>query len=578
MKRWGLFLIGVGCLGLVGVSKAQSTEQTESAQQVIVRYKSGTRDFGSVVAATAIGARIVGALDKTKAQIIAVPFTMNAERVAAYYRSLPDVLYAEPDYAVELLDSPGVSVSDPDESQQQHLSQIHAPQAWQTTFGSPSVRVAVVDTGVDLSHPDLIDNITQGRNIADPSTEPTDAMGHGTHCAGIIAAKVGNATGGAGVAGNVRIMPVRVFDSEDKAYVSRVAEGIYWATDNGANIISISLGGVSASNTLEDAVNYAYQHNVLVVAAAGNDGSTSPSYPAAFEHVVSVAACDQNDQRASFSNYGSWVSCAAPGTNILSTWPGNRYVRASGTSMAAPVVSGIAALAWSAMPGATVDQIRSRILDTAVSVNGYVASGRADAFAAVTGGAAPTFTLSFDESPSALAGNSYVKLSGKVGGQLPNSGMTLHLTSSSSKALRIPSQIKLKANQSTFSFYAHTMPVSADASVSVKIEASGISAEKDFTVQGPALRAVRVNRSTARGGTRILLYVYLTGRSDAEVPVEITSNPSGMAQVLGNAAIPKGRVLMAFPVVLNQVASATSVDLQVKVGASAITKTVLILP
>jgi subtilisin family serine protease len=224
-------------------------------------------------------------------------------------------------------------------------------------MGDLSVLVAVVDTGIYYMHPDLSAHyVPLGYDWVNMDSDPEDDHGHGTHCAGIIAAVSNNGEGIAGLA-QVRVMAEKVLDSGGSGYWDWVANGIINATDCGADIISMSLGGYGYSQLVHDAVKYAYDSGVLLIAAAANDNTNMKSYPAAYDEVVAVAATDQNDAKASFSNWGDWIELAAPGVSIISTVPSG-YESWSGTSMACPHVSGVAALAWSAYPSKTRDWLR----------------------------------------------------------------------------------------------------------------------------------------------------------------------------------------------------------------------------
>jgi thermitase len=263
---------------------------------------------------------------------------------------------------------------------------MKCPAAWDITKGSSSVIIAIVDTGVELTHPDLASKLVPGTDVINGDSDPTDDNGHGTHCAGIAAAMTNNGLGIAGVAPNCSIMPVKVLDSSGSGYLSTIAQGIRWAVDHGAKVISLSLGSTSQTQTLQDAVTYATSNGALVVAAAGNDNSSAKLYPAACTGALSVGAVNSNDSRASFSNYGSWVSVAAPGVNILSCWTGSQYANASGTSMATPHVAGLAALLYSYFgTTSTSASIKSRIESNCDNIGTWLAHGRVNALAALTG-------------------------------------------------------------------------------------------------------------------------------------------------------------------------------------------------
>lgn len=295
----------------------------------------------------------------------------------------PTVLYAEPDYIAQALDR---TPNDPEFERQWNLRTLRLPAAWDLATGSPAIIVAVVDTGVDLGHPDLAGNIASGGwDFVNGDDNPQDDHGHGTHVAGIVAAVTNNALGVAGVAWQARILPVKVLDRDGDGTSSDVASGIRWAADAGASIISLSLGG-PASRTLADAVAYAQQRGALVVAAGGNEyqEGNPTTYPAAYPGVIGVAATDRFDQRAFFSNTGPYIDLAAPGVDIFSTYWGassSTYRALSGTSMAAPHVAGLAGLVQSALPELTAVEVTEVLTMTAEKVGStsYV-NGRNDEY------------------------------------------------------------------------------------------------------------------------------------------------------------------------------------------------------
>jgi subtilisin family serine protease len=248
------------------------------------------------------------------------------------------------------------------------LEMVRAPAAWYVSTGY-AVTVAVVDTGVDLAHPDLVDSLVAGWDIVGDDASPTDGHGHGTHVAGIVGAATNNALGVAGMGWGTKVMPVRVLDDRGEGDVWSVAQGIRYAVDHGARVINLSLGGDSGGESLADAIVYAQDRGAIVIAAAGNQNTSAPFYPAAYEGVIGVSATNASDEKASFSNYGAYVDVAAPGDSIYSTLrrpAGYGYM--SGTSMAAPMVSGLAALLWTHHPEASAAQIVAAIKDGAADL------------------------------------------------------------------------------------------------------------------------------------------------------------------------------------------------------------------
>jgi subtilisin family serine protease len=273
---------------------------------------------------------------------------------------------------------------------------IDAPEAWDVTTGSPNVTVAVIDTGVDWTHPDLssevwvnpgedcpgcrndgVDNDHNGFvddwhgwDFVNGDNNPMDDHGHGTHVAGTIGAAGDNGVGVAGVSWNVRIMPVKFLNAQGSGTEAGAVSAILYAAQNGADVMNNSWGSSDYSQAVADAIAVADQHDSLFVAAAGNDGTdndATPTYPASYDfpNVISVAATDKNDNRAFFSNTGRRsVDLGAPGVDIYSTWPGAAYQYLSGTSMAAPHVSGAAALAKAAFPSASAVGLKALLLAT----------------------------------------------------------------------------------------------------------------------------------------------------------------------------------------------------------------------
>jgi thermitase len=235
------------------------------------------------------------------------------------------------------------------------------PQAWNKTRGKKSVRIGIVDSGIDARHPDLRGKIAAKRDFAPLSSGARDEVGHGAHVAGIAAAVTNNRRGVAGGCPNCRLLiakSVGQFGGSD----TYIAKGINWTVNNGADVLNLSLGGPQRSTTLERAVN----RGTVVVAAAGNDGDATRNYPVAYPRVMAVGVTNASDRRARFSNRGKWLSVTAPGVGIVSTVPGNSYERQTGTSMSSPNVAGLAGLL--ASRNLSNAQVRGRIQNTAVDL------------------------------------------------------------------------------------------------------------------------------------------------------------------------------------------------------------------
>jgi subtilisin family serine protease len=278
--------------------------------------------------------------------------------------ALPGVVYAEPDYRLHAAFVP----SDPLFSRQWALNQVGAPAAWDITTGSADVIVAMIDTGIAPNHPDLVGKLVPGYNFVADTTTAADDNGHGTYTAGLVGALSNNNIGVAGVAWATRIMPVKILDKDGAGNVGDFSRGIHFAVDHGAKVINISAGIEYPASSMQEAVRYARDHGVLVVASAGNTPDGAARYPAGFDEVVAVSATDEQDKSAAFSSYGAFVDLAAPGVNIVSTgWGQGRagYTWASGTSSAAPLVTGAAALLLAARPDLTPDDLQRLLEDGA---------------------------------------------------------------------------------------------------------------------------------------------------------------------------------------------------------------------
>jgi subtilisin family serine protease len=245
--------------------------------------------------------------------------------------------------------------------QSSYLGNVDLPAAWDVTTGRDDLVVAVLDTGVDLHHADLAARLVPGTDLVNRDSVPDDDNGHGTMVAGIVAAQTNNNAGVAGVTWQGRVMPVKVLDADGSGTDADVAAGIVWAADHGAGIINLSLGGPGESRVIQAAVDHALARDVMVVAAAGNESTSTPDWPAAAGGVIAVGATTSSNTLASFSNYGSWVDLVAPGVSITSTAKGGGYATGSGTSFSSPIVAGVAALARAADPGAGAVQIADRL-------------------------------------------------------------------------------------------------------------------------------------------------------------------------------------------------------------------------
>lgn len=332
-----------------------------------------------------------------------VPTARIAAETAAL-KAQPGVLSVRPAVARFAMDVPNDALYSSD--QQTYLNAVHAPDAWTTTHGLASVAIAVVDSGVDSTNPDLNGGkVTATFNAVNGTSDASDTFGHGTFVAGVAAATTNNSTGIAGAGFNTSIMAVKVQAADGTFSVTDEITGILWAATHGAKVINISLGGTQYDPTEAAAIATAQADGAVVVAAAGNDGlhGDPTEYPAAYPGVIGVGAVDPTfATRTDFSEYGNWVSVAAPGENIEGTVPvngsdlfppaGADYAQGDGTSFSSPIVAGEVALLAAVRPSATVDQLRAAVINSAHPLPGQgLGAGLVD-FAAAIGHLPPAGT------------------------------------------------------------------------------------------------------------------------------------------------------------------------------------------
>jgi subtilisin family serine protease len=330
--------------------------------QIVVKVESGHSAESLASCLGQINGQLESSISDLDILVIKIPNDTVGVSVYIMNNCL-GVEYAEPNYIAQMADT---IPNDTGWNNQYGLISIRAPQGWDLSIGSASVTIAIVDTGVDLMHPDLTGKIVPGFDFVNNDSIAQDDNGHGSHVAGIAAANSNNSTGVAGVSWGARIMPVKVLNASGNGTYVNVAQGIDWATDHGAQIVNLSLGGSNPASVLEDAVNYAYQKGVTLVASSGNTGATAVFYPAHYPHVIAVGAVDNLNNHAPYSNSGPELNLVAPGTSIYSTLIG-AYGLKTGTSMSAPFVSGLAAILRGLPGGVSPDiiawQMESSALD-----------------------------------------------------------------------------------------------------------------------------------------------------------------------------------------------------------------------
>ncbi|MBI2621183.1 MAG: peptidase S8 [Candidatus Levybacteria bacterium] len=380
-----IILIATGALGTFTVVKGpelveeykQGQLQKELAQKslpqgaatadtILVGFRTGVpttqRDFIHQKLSIALKKRV----NQINADVINVPAGTPVSELIDKYRQNPQVEYAEPNFLAAAFLTP----NDPYYGSQWNLQKVLVEEAYDLAKGGGAL-IAVVDTGVDGSHPDLSGLVIEGYNTIDENNNSFDDHGHGTHVAGIASAQTDNGSGIASMSFASSVLPVKVLNKDGVGTYADVSEGIIYASDNGARIVNLSLGGSSDSETLKRAVRYAQSKGSILVAAAGNSGNDAPVYPAAYEGVLAVSASDKNDNLAPFSSYGSNIFAASPGVSITSSVPGSDYKQASGTSMAAPHVSGLLALSISHKPELSNSELIDQIKQNAEKVGQY---------------------------------------------------------------------------------------------------------------------------------------------------------------------------------------------------------------
>ncbi|WP_049969970.1 S8 family serine peptidase [Haladaptatus cibarius] len=369
------FLKTTGAVGaaaaLGGVTAATpGREPGPKKDEVLVGISAGEGDIEQKVAQYTMGnAEIVHKNDNLRYVAVKVPGNETArENFINAIENRPGIKYAEKNETLETQLTP----NDPQFGDQYAPQQVGSDQAWDTTLGSSNVTIAVVDTGAQYDHPDLADNYkaNPGYDFADGDSDPypDDAANeqHGTHVSGCASAVIDNGTGVAGQS-NSSLINGRALDESGSGSTSDIADAVEWAADQGADIINMSLGGGGYNSTMKNAVSYANNQGSLIICAAGNNGSSSVSYPAAYSECMAISAVDSNENLASFSQYGD-VDLAAPGVDVLSTIPTDSYARFSGTSMATPVTSGVAGLTLAKWSSLSNNELRSHLKATAKDI------------------------------------------------------------------------------------------------------------------------------------------------------------------------------------------------------------------
>lgn len=359
--------------------------------QVLVKFKPSLSIQEVKATVAAYEAEVMKRIPRINVYQVRIPKELNVEEMIYVLRQNPDVEYVGPNYKAYIavvpndtlfeyqyaLRNTGQEIGIPGSPKGKARADVKATTAWDETKGTEEVLIAVIDTGVDFEHPDIKNKVTsRGHDFVNDDLDATDDNGHGTFVAGIAAAETNNSEGVAGVAWNCKILPVKSMDEDGSGYYDDIIESIIWTVDEGADVINLSLGGDVEDPHLEEAVKYAFDRGVVVVAAAGNDDA-SVLYPAAYDdYCLAVAATDYKDLRTDWSNFGPEVDVAAPGERIVGPVPlwfwgpeSFPYAFGSGTSAATPHVAGLVALIKSIKPWLSVSDIMNVIRYSADDVN-----------------------------------------------------------------------------------------------------------------------------------------------------------------------------------------------------------------
>lgn len=376
-----LLILTLCFTGYQHAAQAAQGEHNFAAGRILVKPRGLVSETDFTTMMNRHGGRNHGTLRATRWHIVDVDAGQETATVQALALD-PSIEHAELDRIV----APETTIAnDPDYRSAWHLATLGAPTAWDIAKGA-GVTVAILDSGVDSTHPDLAGQLVAGWNLADNNSNTTDVYGHGTEVAGVVAAASNNNIGVTSIAWDAKIMPVRVTLLTGNAYISTIASGITWAADHGAQIANASFADLTGSASIIDAANYMRSKGGLVVVAGGNSGAFDST--AATPAVISVSATTSSDTLASWSSYGNYIDVAAPGEGIWTTTRGGGYAAVSGTSFASPVTAGVLALMKSANPALSNTVLESLLKSTAVDLgtpgyDQYFGYGRINAAAAV---------------------------------------------------------------------------------------------------------------------------------------------------------------------------------------------------
>ncbi|MBY0467797.1 MAG: S8 family serine peptidase [Burkholderiaceae bacterium] len=501
--------------GLVSSAHAQSGSDW-AKNRLLVMPRAGLQDGDVDKIAKTFGgsARRVG---KSELRILDLPAQASETATLARLAHHPQLKFAELDRRVRLT----LVSNDPYNGSEWHVPKIRADQSWDTTQGG-GVTIAILDSGVLATHPDLIANLVPGWNFYDNNSNTADVYGHGTAVAGAAAATTNNGTGVAGVAGSAKIMPIRVTDTAGYGYYSTIAQGITYAADHGARVANASFASLYSSSAVQSAAQYLKSKGGLFVVAAGNSGANDGA--PATTAMIPVSATDGSDARASWSSFGSYVAVSAPGVGIWTTNSDGGYGAWSGTSFSSPITAGVVALMMAAKPALSASQIEGLLYSTAIDLgtpgrDPYYGYGRIDAAAAV---AAAVSTVAADtQSPT-------VAISAPLGGSTVSGLTSVDVSAADNVGV---ARVELRVNGSTIATdIAAPYQFTWDSSQSPNGTATVVAYAFDAAGNSKASANVSVNVSNASA-------IPAPAPTDSIAPVVAITNPVNGGKVSGMVSI-----------------------------------------
>lgn len=489
--------------------------------RILVQAKAGVDEAEFQDVLSAHGGHSEGKLSALNVHVVTLPPGQSERDTVDALAGNPKVKFAELDELV----APDGTTNDPLASYEWHLTKIGAPTAWSTSTGTGTI-VAIIDTGVDGTHPDLAAQMVPGWNFIDNNSNASDPNGHGTAVAGTAAAAGNNAIGVASVAWSARIMPVRIADATGYAYWSTIAQGVTWAADHGAKVANISYA-VGSSSTVQSAAQYMRGKGGVVVVSAGNTGTADTTAPS--DTMIIVSATDSTDTVTSWSTYGSFVDLAAPGYYIYTTMVGGGYGYWWGTSFSSPVVAGVAALVKSRRPDFSAAQTESTLFSSALDLgvagkDPYYGYGRVNAAAAVAlAASAPSDTTA----PT-------VAITAPTGGTVTGS-VTVNVNASDNVGV---ARVDLKVNgiaiaSDTMAPYSFVWNSASVANGSATLTAAAFDAAGNSTTSAPVAVTVS-NMTTSTTAPTVAITSPTNGSKIGNGKVTVSgaaSDPAGLSSV-----------------------------------------------